>query len=372
MRTTRFWFLNSTSKGDHMKLFRSVLVISLLFSLGFAAFLALPIQTSIAQDSRVALQRGFRTGYSDGYMSGYRDSIDNAAKDFRRHSDYLKANRAYSKDYGSIEDYADGYKQGFETGYDTGFEKKTFEASVPANIARRGTEMPVATVPAQAQQEVSTPPTETQAQTTAQPGVSDSVPAADDSFRKASFTPVSDAVIIIPKDTELIVELIDEMSTSRSRPGDKFTAKIVSPAEIMGAVIEGRVSKIGKPGRIKRRSEIQLSFDRIILTETRWSNFNALLTEVLPVKGDNVKRVDNEGMAVGDRSYKKDAITIGAATGTGVVIGAIAGGPVGAAVGAGVGAAFGVGAVVIERGKHINLNRNQQLRVRTSYETQIR
>jgi hypothetical protein len=357
-----------------MKLFRSVLVISLLFSLGFAAFLALPLQTSIAQDSRIALQRGFRTGYSDGYMSGYRDSIDNAAKDFRRHSDYSKANRAYNKEYGSIEDYGDGYRQGFETGYDTGFEKKTFEASVPANIMRRGTDIPVAAVPAPAQQEVSTPPAETPApaQSNTQPAVSDSVPAADDSFRKASFTPVSDAVIIIPKDTELIVELIDEMSTSRSRPGDKFTAKIVSPAEIMGAIIEGRVGKIGKPGRIKRRSEIQLSFDRIILTETRWSNFNALLTEVLPVKGDNVKRVDNEGMAVGDRSYKKDAITIGGATGTGVVIGAIAGGPVGAAVGAGVGAAFGVGAVVIERGKHINLNRNQQLRVRTSYETQIR
>ena len=41
-------------------------------------------------------------------------------------------------------------------------------------------------------------------------------------------------------------------------------------------------------------------------------------------------------------------------------------------VGAGVGAAFGVGAIVIERGKHIRLNRNQQLRIRTSYDTQIR
>jgi len=117
---------------------------------------------------------------------------------------------------------------------------------------------------------------------------------------------------------------------------------------------------------------VQLSFNRIILNETRWSNFDAVLTEVLPVKGDNVKRVDNEGMAVGQRSYKGDAVKIGAATGTGVTIGAIAGGPVGAAVGAGVGAAFGVGAVVIERGKHIKLNPSQQLRIRTTFETQIR
>ena len=41
-------------------------------------------------------------------------------------------------------------------------------------------------------------------------------------------------------------------------------------------------------------------------------------------------------------------------------------------VGAGVGAAFGVGAVVIERGKDIRLNVNQQLRVKSAYETQIR
>jgi hypothetical protein len=42
------------------------------------------------------------------------------------------------------------------------------------------------------------------------------------------------------------------------------------------------------------------------------------------------------------------------------------------AVGAGVGAAFGVGAVVVERGKHIKIVPGQQLRIKTAYETQIR
>ncbi len=357
-----------------MKLTRSLLAVALSFSLSLITFIALPIHTINAQDSKVALQRGFRTGYSDGYMAGYRDSIDSAAKDFSRHSEYSKANRAYNKEYGSVEDYNDGYRQGFESGYDTGFEKRAFEANVPANLSRRGTAAPVIETPPAAEQSQNIPVnTDTPATVTNTGQMSESAPTATtDSFQKTSFTPVSDAVIIIPRDTEIIVELIDDLSTERSREGDKFTAKIISPAEITGAVVEGRVSKITKPGRIKRRSEIQLSFDRIILTENRWSNFNAIMTEVLPVKGDNVKRVDNEGMAVGKRSYKQDGVKIGAATGTGVVIGAVAGGPVGAAVGAGVGAAFGVGAVVIERGKHIKLNRVQQLRVKTSYETQIR
>jgi hypothetical protein len=141
--------------------------------------------------------------------------------------------------------------------------------------------------------------------------------------------------------------------------------------EMNGAIIEGRVSKIQKPGRIKRRSEMLLSFDRIVLNEGRWGNFNAILTEVLPVKNDNVKGVA-EGTVEGKSSVKGDIAKVGGATGTGALIGVIAGGPVGAAVGAGVGAAFGVGAVVVERGKHIRLAKAQQLRIKSTYETQIR
>lgn len=79
----------------------------------------------------IALQRGYRTGYSDGYMAGYRDTIDNQTRDFRRHAEFSKADRAYNKEYGPLEDYRDGYQQGFESGYSTGFEK-TFLRIDPA------------------------------------------------------------------------------------------------------------------------------------------------------------------------------------------------------------------------------------------------
>ena len=102
---------------------------------------------------------------------------------------------------------------------------------------------------------------------------------------------------------------------------------------------------------------MQLSFDRIVLTESRWSNFDAILTEVLPVKGDNIRRVDNEGAAIGKSTVKPDADQSGRLNRAGAGIGAITGGPVGAGRRGRRGAAFGVGAVVIERGKHINLTR---------------
>ena len=361
-----------------MKLTRSLLAITLCFSLSFLTFLTIPTRTVTAQDSKIALQRGFRTGYSDGYMAGYRDSIENASKSYSRHSEYAKADRAYSKDYGTVNDYRDGYQQGFESGYTTGFEKRSFDANLPPDLKKRGV-VAVNNRNDEPSDDTSTATNDTNQQSTSDntAGVSDSnngeqPPTIKYRTDEPKYTGDGSAIILIPTDTELIVELLDDLNTDRNREGDRFTARVVSPAEISGAMVEGRISKIRKPGRLKRRSEMLLSFDRIVLNENRWSNFNAILTEVLPVKGDNVKRVDSEGTAVGKSSYKDDGIKVGGATGAGIVTGAIIAGPVGAGVGAAVGAAFGVGAVVVERGKHIRLNKSQQLRVKTAYETQIR
>lgn len=379
-----------------MQLTRKVSTLAIIFSLSILSSVTLSVQTAYGQTAKAALQRGYRTGYSDGYMAGYRDSIDNADRNIAGHTEFVSADRAYNKDYGSLTDYRDGYRQGFESGYNTGYEKRSFESTVPPGLSPRGLDALPKTVAAvektnpiekanpvvereisreqtaQAEPQVEETPVQAEKTAALPPAPSQSGPQDLVAPIKASFVPVSDAIIIIPRDTELILEIQDDLSTENNREGDKFTARIVSPVEIEGAIIEGRIERITKPGRIKRRSEMLLSFDRIILTEERWSNFDAILTEVMPVKGDNIKTIDAEGSAIGRRTLKEDAIKVGASTGAGLGIGALTGGPVGAAVGASVGAAFGVGAVVIERGKHIRLNRNQQLRIRTSYETKIR
>ena len=370
-----------------MKLTRSFTSFALIFSLSLISFLSLPIQTIKAQDAKIALQRGYRTGYSDGYMAGYRDVIDNTAKSPARHSEYTKADRAYNKEYGLLEDYRDGYQQGFEVGYGTGYEKRSFDATLPTDLSKRGkinTDVePVTTTttttPTTQQNaeivETKVPETKSTENTvsdnTTNTTTEQQTPTIQTKTSDVNYVPTSDSVVVIPTDTELILELIDELSTERNKEGDKFTAKVVSPMEMNGAIVEGRISKIQKPGRIKRRSEMLLSFDRIVLPEGRWSNFSAILTEVLPVKNDNVKQV-TEGTVEGKSSVKGDITKVGASTGAGALIGVIAGGPVGAAVGAGVGAAFGVGAVVVERGKNIHLNKAQQLRIKSTYETQIR
>jgi hypothetical protein len=329
--------------------------------------------TAQAADPLFALQRGYRTGYSDGYMAGYRDTIDTVSRNYTRHKEYAKADRAFNTEYGTLADYRDGYQQGFEAGYDTGFDRRSFDANLPKALGRRGAinadsqnMASAVTKPADPQQAViKTDPITTR---------------SDDQDNKS--TSPQDAVkqiqasygstIVIPRETELILEMETDLNTEQSREGDKFIARITAPSEIAGATVEGRVSKVVRPGRIKRHSELLLTFDRIIINDSRWSNFSAQLIEVMPVKGDNIRRVDEEGTAIGQSSLKSDAVKVGGATGAGLITGAIIGGPIGAGVGAGVGAAFGVGAVVIERGKHVRLNRNQQVRIRTAYETRIR
>lgn len=369
-----------------MKLRRGLLALSTIFALILPSIFVLLPTAASAQTTDAALQRGYRTGYSDGFMAGYRDMLDGQDKAFERHAEYGTADRAFSKDYGALEDYRDGYRQGFRAGYVTGFDKKEFQATVPADLTKKGVEpvlmpstrpdpAPVPDVATQGPSTVTTTPTDT-TQTAAPTGTSDNTtPVAasvDQPAAPASTFKDDGKVMMIPKDTEILLQLQEDMGTQTTRAGEKFTAKVIAPMELDGAIVEGHVEKVQLPGRIKGSAEMQLSFDRIVLNDTRWSNFNGTLTEVVAVKGDNIKRISNEGTAVGQSSVKGDVIKISAATGTGAGIGAITGGPVGLAIGAGVGAAFGIGSALVDRGKHIRLNKNQQLKVRSAYDTQIR
>ena len=335
-----------------------LLISTVVFIVSPAAF---------AQETKGALLRGYRTGYSDGYMSGYRDTTERASRDFAKYPDYKKADRVYRNEYGALEDYRDGYQQGFEAGYNNGFDRREFDSTLPANLSRRAGKSAL-------------PPSVESSVRDNKPNVNANQPILQENTTKPNLQPLSanlnpvsgQPTIIIPTNTEIIVEMLADINTENSREGDSFLARIVAPEEIKGAIIEGRVAKIKRPGRVTGNAELQLSFSRIVVNEARWANFNAVVIEALPLKGNNIKAIDEEGTVTGKSSLKSDAVKVGAATGTGAAVGAIAGGPVGAAIGAAVGGAFGVGGVLISRGKEINLVQGQQIRVRTNFESQIR
>ena len=321
-----------------------MLGLALTFPLSFTAMAAVPFGVEQAQST--ALERGYRTGYSDGYNAGYKDVADGASRDFQNKEEYQRADRSYNSVWGPAEDYKDGYQQGFEAGYAAGYERQPFNSSIPTGFGRRAN--PGEVVP-----------------NTSQPNITPNTPQGNPE-------PVSGAPVMIPRDMMFTVELLNPISTDISQRGDPFQARVVEPGQYAGSIVEGRISNVKRAGKAKGRAELQLSFERIRLPDNRVTSFRADLVEVVQMgSSDGVGQVDPEGGVKGRDSTKDDVTKVGAATGIGAIIGAIAGGGKGAAIGAVIGGAAGTGGVLSQRGKDIRLNQGQQLRIRTATETQL-
>ena len=322
--------------------------LTALVMLAMTSWTTSTIRTACAaasQGQSTALERGYRTGYSDGYNAGYRDIADHAARDYQNKDEYQRADRNYNEAWGPVEDYHDGYQQGFEAGYAAGYDRRPFDSSIPTGgLTRRGT------VDSSAP---SNPPDNTSQNPT------------------ASSAPISGPVSI-PRDAILLVELQSPLSTDVSQRGDSFQVRVLEPRELEGAIVEGRVTRVKRAGKVKGTSELQLSFETIRMPDNRTSAMNAEVVEIVDMGNrDGAGTVDSEGGVKGRNSTKDDISKVGASTGIGAIIGAIVGGGKGAAVGAAIGGAVGTGTVLSKRGQDVRLARGQQLKLRTATEIRI-
>lgn len=310
--------------------------------------------TAVVAQGSTALERGYRTGYSDGYNAGYKDLNDRAARDFQTKPEYQAANRSYNEAWGTLEDYRDGYQQGYEAGYVSGYDGQPFNSSIPTGLARRGADQQRTAQTADPQPE---------------PGDETIVNRSGNNAPTANVS--TGAPLLLARDTFLIVEMESNLSTDASQRGDRFQARVIEPAEYQGAIIEGRVARVKRPGRVKGVAELQLSFEQIRMPDNRSGNVSAEVVEVVPTGRSDEGEVDREGGVRGKDSTKDDVAKVGAATGIGAIIGAIAGGGKGAAIGAAIGGGVGTGGVLSKRGKDIRLERGQQLKLRTSNDARI-
>lgn len=341
-----------------MKNLRTPLVA--LLSLAMISTLSLVqvgLTGALAQGQSTALERGYRTGYSDGFNAGYKDLSDRAPRDFKSKVEYQEANRSYNQAWGTLEDYRDGYQQGYETGYLNGYDGQSFNSAIPSGLARRGTD-----VQSDAQQ---TEPVQPQGN----PDEEAIVNRPANTYPNP--VPSTSGPLVIARETFLIVEMESSLSTESSQRGDRFQARVIEPAEYQGAILQGRVTRVKRPGRVKGVAELQLSFEEIRMPDNRATNVSAEVVEVVPTGRSDEGEVDSEGGVRGRDSTKDDVSKVGAATGIGAIIGAIAGGGKGAAIGAAIGGGLGTGGVLSSRGKDIRLERGQQLKLRTATEARI-
>ena len=167
----------------------------------------------------------------------------------------------------------------------------------------------------------------------------------------------------IPAGTRMLLRLETPISTELNRPGDQFTASVISPWQFDGATVRGHVSRIDPSGRFNGRTEMGLAFDTVDFTDGSALPFNAELVAVR--QSESVKMVDEDGNVISG-SRGRQAIrrgSIGALAGG--IIGGLVGGGKGFAIGLLAGGAAGAGSLYFEGAKELRLEPGAEMDVET-------
>ncbi len=175
---------------------------------------------------------------------------------------------------------------------------------------------------------------------------------------------VATEAFVLPAGTILVLRMESKLDSARSRPSDRFVARLVEPVtsvsgqEVIpgGVAVEGFVEGV-TPAQLRRRSgTIAVHFDLLRMPDGRGIPIEGVLTEA--DRGSRKPRVDDENQVVGGSTTKQSIVFIGGAAGAGAAIGAIAGG---ALLGAGVGAAAGAAAAWLGKGKEAVVEKGTRL-----------
>jgi len=166
--------------------------------------------------------------------------------------------------------------------------------------------------------------------------------------------------VIVPSGTKIPLTLKQGVNTKSARPGDPVYAQtafpitqndqIVIPA---GTFVQGQIERVVRPGRVKGRAELQMSFTSMIFP----NGYTVMLPGAVqntPGSGEETVK-GKEGTIEGPSGKGKDAGTIATTTVAGAGIGALADGGKAAGIGAGVGGVLGLATVLLTRGPEVNL-----------------
>lgn len=149
--------------------------------------------------------------------------------------------------------------------------------------------------------------------------------------------------VVVSKDATFALELLSPISTLNNKKNDKFECKVLSPVQYAGAIVSGHLRKVKNAGKANGKSEIDMAFDTITLTDGRVAGFNAQVREINDVaNAANAGVADTEGTVKGKSRVK---ISVKRAV-VGALLGAAIGGAIAGGNGAVAGAAIGAGVAV--------------------------
>jgi hypothetical protein len=194
---------------------------------------------------------------------------------------------------------------------------------------------------------------------------STSQPAAGQAAQTTSSAPTAraaaPAILTIPSGTKVPLALKQAISTKTAKEGDPVYCettfpfvvddKIVIPA---GTYVQGKISRIQRPGRVKGRAELLMHFTSMI--------YPSGYTVMLPGSVENVPGAEktsvtgSEGTVRQDSEKGKDVGTVAGTASTGAVIGGLATRTgKGAGIGAAAGGLTGLAIAMLTRGSDVRL-----------------
>ena len=177
--------------------------------------------------------------------------------------------------------------------------------------------------------------------------------------QQANVDPASD--YNLPSGTKIPLTLTQGITSKTAKEGDPVYAQTAFPVtqdnHILipaGTYVQGVVRRVVRPGRVKGRAELQMSFTSMIFP----NGYTVMLPATVEgVPGSQTMSAKGpEGTIQGDSSKGKDAATIAKTTAAGAGIGGIAGSGKGAGIGAASGGALGLATVLLTRGPEIQLD----------------
>jgi type IV secretion system protein VirB10 len=168
----------------------------------------------------------------------------------------------------------------------------------------------------------------------------------------------------VPKGTVIPVELLNQLSTKNIKEGDNVYARTIFPVSIdnqivipVGTNVQGRIKAAERPGKVKGKASLTLSFQTIILPN------GVTLPIYGSLGGSDEGNREGENTIKGDSSKGKDAGTVAKGGAGGAAGGAIIHGGKGAAIGGGVGAGVGLASVLLSRGEDLTLPKGTELEI---------
>ena len=165
---------------------------------------------------------------------------------------------------------------------------------------------------------------------------------------------------MIAAGTRIPLGLINTLSTKNAAEGDRVYLETVFPVLANGRIVippgswvEGTVTEVKRPGRVKGRGELYLRFDSLMLPNGVARDFRARVGGIDGQGGGEFEK--KEGNIQSEDNRGGDAKTVAETAAAGTTIGLIAGAAsknlaMGGGIGAGAGAAAGLMIVLLTRG----------------------